>query len=240
MKKYIEILEEIRKVRASITNTKKNEKELDRLTMIEAHKSGTEAELEAAKAKYEEAKTRYAKELKKNETAKLKIEILKANAAQAFFSENINIICDIWNKYEGKPHGEKTADKIKAELKNATGYYISIRDKWDDACIYVSFAWDSGAPFNDLEFHPVWNGSKQSSTDSNNKIIKLIPENFKVYSCGTYVEDVNAHINALRKAHKAAQDAEKALENAVNVYNELTRGNIQRANTREGVKNWLI
>lgn len=240
MKKYVEILAEIKKTRASITDTAKNEQELERLAMKKAYKDGTDEELEAAKAKYKEAKARYIKELEKNETAKLKIEILKANAAQAFFSETIAAICDIWNKYEGKPHGEKTADKIRAELKDKIGHYISIRNKWSDACIYVSFAWDSGAPFRDLEFHPVWNGSNQTATDSNNKIIKLSPENFRVYCCGAYVEDVNAHIKALKKAHKAAKEAEKALEDAVSAYNELTRGNIQSASTREGVKNWLI
>jgi hypothetical protein len=240
MKKYVDILNEIKKTRASITDTAKNEKELDRIAARDAWKNGTEEEREAAKAKYKEAEARYIKELEKNDTAKLKIEVLKDNAAQAFITENIDNICDIWNKYEGKPHGEKTADKIRAELKAATGHYISIRNKWEDACIYVSFAYDSGAPFRDLEFHPIWNGAKQPATDNDNKIVKLNPENFRVYCCGAYVEDVNAHVKAIRKAHKAAQDAEKALENAISTYNALTRGNIQHASTREGVKNWLI
>lgn len=240
MKKYVDILNEIKKTRASITDTAKHEKELERLAMREAYKNGTDEELETAKAKYKEAEERYTKELEKNETAKLKIEVLKDNAAQAFMAENINTICDIWNKYEGKPHGEKTADKIRAELKNAIGHYVSIRNKWDDACIYVSFAYDSGAPFRDLEFHPIWNGEKQPATDSDDKIVKLNPENFRVYCCGAYVENVAAHVKTLRKAHKAAKEAEKALENAISDYNALTRGNIQNASTREGVKNWLI
>lgn len=240
MKKYVEILAEIKKARASITDTAKTEKELDRLAMKEAYKSGTDTELEAAKAKYKEAETRYIKELEKNETAKLKIEILKANAKQALFAETIDAICDIWNKYEGKPHGEKTADKIRAEIKAATGYHVSIGNKWRDAHISIYFNYNDPAPFRDLEFCPIWNGSDQPALDNNNKIIKLSPENFRVYCCGEYVEDVNTHIKALKKAHKAAQDAEKALENAVSAYNALTRGNIQHASTREGVKNWLI
>lgn len=239
MKKYAEILKEITKTEASITDTAKAEKELERLAVKEAYQNGTEEEIETARAKYKEAENRYIKESEKNETAKLKIEVLKDNAKQAFFCENINIICEIWNKYEGKPHGEKTADKIRAELKNAVGHYVSIGNKWDDAYIYISFDYKSGAPFRDVEFHPIWNGKNQPAT-KNNKIIKLSPENFRVYCCGEYVEDVNAHIKALKKAHKAAQDAEKALEEAVSAYNALTRGGIQHASTREGVKNWLI
>lgn len=240
MKKYAEILTEIKKARASIADTAKTEKELDRLALKEAYHNGTPEELETAKAKYKEAEARYIKELERNETVKIKIEILKANAAQALFAEIIGTVCDIWNKYEGKPHGEKTADKIRAELKAATGYYISIGNKWRDARISIYFDYKSPAPFRDLEFCPIWNGSEQPALDNNNKILKLTPENFRVYCCGAYVEDVNAHIKALKKAHKAAQDAEKALENAVSAYNTLTRGNIQQASTREGVKNWLI
>lgn len=124
MKKYVEILAEIKRTRASITDTAKNEKELDRLALKEVYKEGTNEELEAAKVKYKEAEARYIKELEKNETAKLKIEILKANAAQALFTETIGIICDTWNKYEGKPHGEKDRrqDTRRAENLNRILY----------------------------------------------------------------------------------------------------------------------
>lgn len=240
MKKYVEILAEIKKARAAITDTAKTEKELDRLALKEAYKNGNPEDLEQARTTYKAAEARYIKELEKNDTAKIKIEILKDNAKQALAAELMPTICDIWNRYEGKPHGEKTADKIRAELKTATGHYISIGNKWRDARISIYFNYNDPAPFRDLEFCPIWTGKDQPATDNNNKIIKLSPENFRVYCCGEYVEDVNAHIKALKKAHKAAQDAEKALENAVSVYNALTRGNIQHASTREGVKNYLI
>ncbi len=240
MKKYNELLKDIQKAKKAITDTAKTEKELDRLAAREAYQNGTPEEIEAAKAKYKESEARYIEELQNNENQSLKIQILTDNAKQAFFAENIGKICEIWNKYEGKPHGEKTAEKIRAELKSATGHYISIRNKWRDACIYVSFDLHSGAPFRDVELLPIWNGSDQPATDNDNKIIKLSADKFRVYCCGEYVENVTAHIKALRKAHKAAKEAEKALENAVNDYNKLTRGNIQRASTREGVKNWLI
>lgn len=240
MTKYSEILKEIKRTRESITDTKKSEKELDRIAMQEAYKSGSADEIATAKAKYHEAKARYIKELEKNDTAKLKIEVLKANAAQALLAETIGTICGIWNKYEGKPHGEKTAEKIRSELKAATGYYISIGNKFRDANIQIYFNYNDLAPFRDLAFCPIWNGQDQPALDKNNKILELNPDNFRVYCCGDYVEDVNAHIKALKKAHKAAMAAEKALENAVSAYNSLTRGNIQHASTREGVKDWLI
>lgn len=239
MKKYTDILKEITKTRNTMTDTAKTEKELEYLAMKEAHKNGNENDFATAKSKYKEAEKRYVEELQKNENLKLKIEILKNNAAQAFFAENIHTICEIWNKYEGKPHGEKTAEKIRDELKTATGYYISIRNKYDTANIYVYFNNENPAPFQTLEFYPIWDGNNTPAT-IDNKIQHLTPEKLKVYNCGEYVENVNAHINALRKAHAAAKEAEKAFSDAVSKYNELTRGNIQNASTREGVKNWLI
>lgn len=241
MKKYLEIVAEMNEARARMTDTARTEKELDRLAMREAHKSGNADEYEAAKSAYKAAETRYIEECTKNEQIKIELEIMRDNAAQALLNETIGTICEIWNKYEKKPHGEKTAEKIRAEIKAATGYRVYIGNKWEDARITLYIDRESRAPFYDIEFYPKWNGSeKQPATDNNNKIVRMIPENFRVYCCGDYVENVTEHAEKIREAHKAAKDAEKALENAISEYNALTRGKINRASTREGVKNWLI
>lgn len=239
MKKYTEILAEIKKARAAIRDTAKEEKEIERLSLMEARKTGTDAEFEEAKNKFDAATEKYQKECENNETQKIKIEILKDNAARAFFAENINTICDIWNKHEGKPHGEKTSEKIRDEMKNATGLRVYIGNRYGDANIRIYFDYNSGAPFSDLEFVPIWNGEKQPAL-IDNKITKINPDKMRVYCCGEYVENVNAHIKQLKKAHAAAMEAEKALEDAVSKYNNLTRGKINHASQREGVKKWFI
>ena len=241
MKTYNEILNEIKTARSAITDEAKNEKELCRLAWLEIYKNGTESEIEKARAEYNAAAERLEKEKAHNETLKLKIEILKSNAAQALFSEIIKPICDIWNKYENKPHGEKTAQKIRDEIKSATGYRVYIGNRYDDANIKIYFDYGTGAPFHDLEFCPIWNGSeKQPALNGNNKIVKLDSEKMRVYCGREYVENVDEHIKAIREAHAAAIEAENAFENAIKIYNDLTRGNIQHASTREGVKKWLI
>ena len=240
MKKYTEILAEIKKARAAIKDTAKTEKELERTALLEARKTGTDEEFAEARKSYEAAAKKYEKELSDNETQKIKIEILKDNAARAWFAENINTICEVWNKYEGKPHGEKTAQKIRDEIKTEIGVYVYIGNKYDDANIRIYFGYESGAPFNDLEFLPMWNVSEKQPALINNKIVKINPERMRVYCCGEYVEDVNAHVKALREAHAAAVEAEKALEAAISKYNSLTRGKINHASQRDGVKKWFI
>lgn len=242
MKKYIEILEDIKKARADIIDTAKTEKELSREIIRDAYRSGDIEKAEQEKEKYKELEQRYIKETENNDYIKIKIEILKDNAARAFFAENIGNICSVWNKYAGKPHGEKTAEKIRDELKKVIGEYISIGNQYGEASIIIYFGYcgDYSAPFSKLEFYPIWSGGKYPALTADNKIIELNPEKFRVSNCGEYVENVGGHIKALKEAHKAAQAAEKAFADSVSVYNSLTRGNIARASTREGVKNWLI
>lgn len=240
MKKYVEILEAIAAARAGMVDTAKSEKEVARKAMAIAYKSGTDAEFDAAKAAYKAAEEKFAAECKHNEDLKMAIEILKDNAAQAFFAESIDTICAIWNKYAGKPHGEKTSDKIRKELFAALGVRVWVGNKYDDANITCYFDFGSKAPFRDLEFCAIRTNGEKVPALIDNKIQPLSPDIFRVYNCGAYVDDVPAHVQAIREAHEKALEAETAFANAVSAYNSLTRGNISRASTREGVKRYIV
>ena len=74
----------------------------------------------------------------------------------------------------------------------------------------------------------------------NHKSDEMKPENMRVCYCAEYVDDVNAHIKALKEAHKAAIDALETYRAAIDKYNSLTRGNMARASDREGVKQYII
>ena len=238
MKKYTEILKDIAAARADMIDTAKAEKEYTRAAMLAAHKSGTDAEFDAAEAAYKAATEKYAAECKRNEDLQMAVEVLKDNAAQAFFAENIDDICAIWNKYNGKPLGEKTAEKIRKELFAALGVRVWISNNYNDA--YITCYFDTGAPFRSLEFCAIRGGGENVPALVGNKIQPLSPDVFRVYNCGTYVDDVPAHVQAIREAHDKARAAEAAFAAAVSDYNALTRGNISRASTHDGVKRWLI
>lgn len=240
MKKYVEILEAITAARAGMADTAKSEKEFAREAMAIAYKSGTYAEFDAAKAAYKAAEEKFAAECKQNEDLKMALEILKDNAAQAFFAESIGTICTIWNKYAGKPHGEKTSEKIRKDLFAALGVRVWVGNKYDDASITCYFDFGSKAPFRDLEFCAIRTNGEKVPALIDNKIQSLSPDIFRVYNCGAYVDNVPAHVLAIREAHEKAQEAETAFANAVSAYNSLTRGNIARASTREGVKRYFV
>lgn len=238
MKAYAEILKDIASARAGMVDTAKTEKEYTRAAMIIARKSGTGAEFDAAEAAYKAAEEKFAAERRKNEDLQMTIEILKDNAAQAFFAENIGAICAVWNKYAGKPCGEKTADKIRKELFETLGVRVWISNKYNDACITCYF--DGKAPFRDLEFCTKRANGEAVPALVNNKVQPLSADMFRTYNCGAYVDDVAAHVQAIREAHDKAREAEAAFTDAVSVYNNLTRGRIIQASTHDGVKRWLI
>ena len=240
MKKYIEIMEEIKAARASMTDTAKTEKEIERAAYLETARDGSPEEIEKARAAFRKACARLTEETNRNNDIKIKIEILKENAKQALFAETIEIICEIWNKYEGKPHGEKTAEKIRDEIRNATGHRVYIGNKWDDAQITIYPGTRCG--YNeDITISPRWNGSeKQPALNNNNKIVKLTAENMRVCYCGEYVENITEHIKALKEAHAGALAALEEYRAAIDKYNALTRGNMARASDREGVKHYII
>ena len=238
MKAYTEILKDIASARAGMVDTAKTEKEYTRAAMIIARKSGTDAEFDAAEAAYKAAEEKFAAECRKNEDLQMTIEILKDNAAQAFFAENIGAICAVWNKYAGKPCGEKTADKIRKELFETLGVRVWISNKYNDACITCYF--DGKAPFRDLEFCTKRANGEAVPALVNNKVQPLSADIFRTDNCGAYVDDVAAHVQAIREAHDKAREAEAAFTDAVSVYNNLTRGRIIQASTHDGVKRWLI
>lgn len=239
MKKYAEILEAITAARAAMVDPEKSEKEFARNAVKIAYKSGTDAELAAAEAAYKAAEEKYAAECRHNEDLKIALEILKDNAANAFFAESIGTICTIWNKYAGKPHGEKTSEKIRKELFEALGVRVYITNKYDDAYI-TCYDLGRNAPFRQLEFCAIRKAGENVPALIDNKVQALTPDCFRLYCCGGYVDDVPAQVAAIRAAHEKAREAEAAFSAAVSAYNSLTRGNIVRASTREGVKSWLI
>jgi hypothetical protein len=62
----------------------------------------------------------------------------------------------------------------------------------------------------------------------------------RVCYCGEYVDDINAQLDAIKAAHAGAIKALEEYRAAIDKYNSLTRGNMQRASDREGVKHYII
>lgn len=245
MKTYNEILQEINDTRASISHDAQNALKAAQAGALAAlHNGGSLDAYKRTKADtlraLEETATA---EAINNERAKIALEILKDNAKQAHFTENIAKICEIWNKYAGKPHGEKTAEKIRAELETATGAYIRIVNKWGAACIDVT-KWRDGCAIRDIEYTASERAEhyddKRGAIDNNNKILKICADVFAVDYCREYIDDVPAHADKIIKAHKELLQAQQEFNQKIDEYNALRRGNVASFSHSYEVKNYIL
>lgn len=237
MKTLSEIKKEIEALKVSKIDESKAEKELNRAAIRAANTDDERAE---ALKKYRASEARYNEALQKNNEIKMQLEILKDNAAQALFNEIFPTICDIWNKYEGKPHGEKTREKIYNEIKAATGYGVHIGNRYDNGEITIYSYHHDIFGGNDIKISGKYDSGNGHKVLIENKIQKITPDNFYLSYRGEYVEDVKKHLEAIKEAHKKALEAQTALDDAISIYNHLTRGKMQHASRSEGVKNWIL
>lgn len=243
MKDYGEILKELERAKARAEKAKTACEQIG--DELSAHfdkirnGGGRFAVSEAWKEERARIDERLKAEAEKETRARIEAAILKDNAAQALFLENIGKICEIWNSYAGKVHGEKTRDKIRAEIETATGLRVWVANDYGGAKISINTT-ARGSFFYGYGDTLTAYANDTTTTDGGNKIQPISAENFRLWYIGAYVDDVKKHAAAIIKAHAAAEKAEQEFKNACSAYNDLTRGNMQRANTRDGVKKWYF
>lgn len=212
-------------------------KEFDTVGRFTARKNGNADFLSREKYFLTEA----SEEERRNEENKIRIAILTQNAKRAFFAENIGKICEIWNSYAGKKYGEKTADKIRDELRTATGAGVWVSKKYNGTQINIYLQRADGCeilPNNETEI----NGyiKDYTPTDDENKIKPIDAGAVVLCWCGAYVDDIDEHARKFYEAREALKVAEENAKKARAIYNDLTRGNMKRATADEGFPAWIF
>ena len=114
---------------------------------------------------------------------KIENKILKDNARRMLFAEVIEKILDIWNSYKGKPYGDKTKEKIRNQIKEATGCWayfhgnelsLSVAHDVDNA-LSMYFGYRDGDIY-----------TRGGFIDDNNKIREVIVEEVTLNYCHEY------------------------------------------------------
>lgn len=168
----------------------------------------------------------------------LKIEnaILKDNARRAYVAEITPAIKAAFGRFNGKKYGEKTAEKINAELAKTAGcrVYISrFSSLKNDLCIipmgadgYTSRAWGS----DDFTLHVTYNNGEYSPeiVNKENTINAGAVDGLHLSGCAPYVENVTEAAQNIINARRKVQEAKAAAEEAANYYNSLIPSKIKR------------
>ena len=225
MKTYLESVNILRGYRAAYVAAKADEdaKDSEIRAFIREKKTGLFSDLEDAFREKLDAMTE--EERKAHDEAErisLETKYAKNNALIAFASEKMPMIAEIWNKYAGKAHGPKTAEKIRAEILEKTGCRFS-------AYIHIDWPEITVTDANDytMKFERTFYRDEERILSKENKILPMSPD-ARPYFTGKYVEDIPAHVEKLFAKYEEARKAQEEWLKIVDEFNALTVEGVKR------------
>ena len=216
MEKFANILAEIDKTREAIKTAKAKEDELVDHYMI---MSDLKERCEAKKA----TENDMIKISEKKQDLQITLKILQNNAKIALFNEVMPVALEILSKYNGKPYGTKTKQKISDEVKEKTNcrFYISSRYDSDSFDIYPS---DASNEYNINCGTDYTTGSKKQILIDN----KIQPVKFEevqpYYISREYVTDIPQRVETLKSLYKEAVAKQEELKAICDNFNKLAVG----------------
>lgn len=219
MKKFVEILEEIKQTRKAITAAEARENDLVESYMKicdlrERHEARKAAENDMMKASEE----------KKN--LQITIKIFKNNAKIALFNEVLPVALEVLAKYSGKPYGEKTRQKISDEVKEKTNCRFYIGSRYSSHSFEVYPVDGFGNDYNISCGTEYTNGSKKPLLVDNKIQLVTFEEIALYYISREYVENVPQRVEELKAIYKEAVAKQKELESICSSYNSLAVGDL--------------
>lgn len=213
MEKFTNILETINQTREAIRTAESEESKL-----IESYTSISDLKEKAEAIKAVENDMVKVNEKKRD--LQIALKILQNNAKIALFNEVMPVALEVLSKYNGKPYGTKTKQKISDEIKEKTNchFYISSRYGFDSFDIYPS---EVG---NEYNITACTNGSqKQILID--NKIQPIKFEEIQLYYIDReYITDIPQRVEALKNAYKDAVKKQEELKAICDNFNKLAVG----------------
>lgn len=185
------------------------------LTLKEKYEKRKESEMK-------EALDRFARNIGKLEDEKinfnLSLKIAKNNARVALYNDVIDNVVAVFNKYAGKPYGEKTKEKIKEEIKSLTGCAAYITNTYRPYISVVRLNEQGYSIDYNLEIYPK---KYDMPFLDNNKICKFSVDDLYI-SNGNYIDDINMEVKKIRELHAEIKKKEEELRKLCSEYNSHT------------------
>lgn len=221
MKDFKAIKEEIKN---NLTKIKENDNAVCALDMIDERRAAADIK---DFAKVKELRQESEKNANKiaalcDESYKLKIinSILSDNEAVAMFNEVMPIIKKAFAKYEGKPYGEKTREKIREEvIKSGFGFYVDGYISKDTIKVYEMENGYKTGSCKEIEIHDY----KSPFIDSENKI-RVAESNPTIHE--HYTENPEERAAEILRLHQEYKRAAEILEKAQSELSNALPSNI--------------
>lgn len=225
MKKYTEVLAQIETARKEMKHAKQEIESADKaysnifegLTLKERINKKKESEVI-------EMHDTYLKAIEKWSNIKIdyivKIALLKSNAKLALMNDILDVVVSAFNKFSGKPYGEKTKEKISNEVKEKVncGAYISRNTIYVYRLDYVGREYDLEIGMKDYN----------NKLLIDNKIQKFTKDDLKLYNgSNRYIEDIDTEVKYIRDAQAKIIEKEQELNKMCEEYNKHTVNGIE-------------
>ena len=149
---------------------------------------------------------------------KIENKILKDNARRMLFAEVIEKILDIWNSYKGKPYGDKTKEKIRNQIKEATGCWAYFHGNE----LSISVAHDVD---NELSMYFGYRDgdiyTRGGFIDDNNKIREVIVEEVTLNYCHEYEHNPHELAERIYEQKKVLEAELVAYQQKLSDFNKM-------------------
>lgn len=208
MEKFVNILTEINKTREAIeTATTREDELIDHYMSI---------------SNFKEIKIKEIKITERKQDLQIALKILQNNAKIALFNEVMPVALEILAKYNGKPYGTKTKQKISDEVKEKTNccFYISPHYGSDSFNIYP----DKNSEYN-IDCGTVYTTGSKKQILIDNKIQPVKFEEVQLYYINSeYITDIPQRVETLKSLYKDAVAKQGELKAICDNFNKLAVG----------------
>lgn len=160
----------------------------------------------------------------------LENNVLHDNARRAYVSKVWPVIVETFWKYDGKPLGPKTLEKINAEIKARRscrvyldGNELHIIPLTPDG--WAEYFWRN----NDLVLYPAIKDGKRLDLLDGNRISGAAFDTLEIQYCQEYEEDPAARAAAIIEAKRKVRAAFEECEKLIEKYNALAPSGVNHA-----------
>lgn len=220
MKKFNEIMTEVKQTQQNIKEVEEKTKEIRK----------TYLNITDIKKRHEKMKTVENEIIRLEEKKKdlqITIKILNSNAKIALYNETLPVVLEVLAKYKNKSYGPKTEQKIKDEIKEKTncGFYISSGYSSQE---YHIFPLEFISNDYNIECGTKYIDGKHKKLLDYNKIqVPELNDLTLYYSSKEYIDDIPKRIKDLKRLYKKAYEKQQELDAICSEYNNLAVGNIK-------------
>lgn len=221
MKKFADIIREVKQTQQKINEVEEKTKEIRK----------TYLNIMDIKKRHEKMKTvenDIVRLEEKKEDLQITIKILNNNAKIALFNETLPTVLEVLSKYKGKPYGPKTKQKIRDEIKEKTScdfYISSIYSSQEYHIFPLEFRRND---YNIVCGTKYIDGKQKKLLDDNKIQVLELKDITLYYSSKEYIDNIPKRIKELKRLYKKAYEKQQELEAICSEYNSIAVGNIKK------------